>query len=460
MRLFRIGWVAALVLVAAGAAAPGTLDPASIQEHTLPNGLQVVIKESHAADLVAVQYWVRAGSYLETAQTAGTAHFIEHMWFKGTDRRPAGDIDEEIEDLGGILEADTDKDWSVVRTTVASRFAGKALDVIADVVQHPRFQPTAIESERSIIVDEISSAHSDPIRFLIGRLYAAAFPSHPYRFEVTGTQENVLAFKQPQLKEYFRKKYALSNAILVIDGDVQPEEMLRQVKALFPTPGPPAKRPALPPADSGPGSPAPPLVRGAGGAAAMKRQVLDTQFRAGYYGISYPAPGMEAPQDIYAADVLVTLMEQSPWGRLPAALRDVAVTVRANYQTLRQPGLFSVTVQTSPDKLDRVEQAVQAEIEKLRAAPPTPAELEGSKRILTGMYAVENETFAGQARTLGYYAAIDRWQFASTYLDNIRKVTAQQVQQAAIRYLTADRAVTVLLRPGHATRGAPERSNP
>src|SRR5438270_10196779 len=111
MRWFTVGVAVALVLSLARVAVSGTLDEQSIQEQTLPNGLQVLIKESHAADLVAVQYWVRAGSYLETAQTAGTAHYIEHMWFKGTDRRPEGDIDEEIEDVGGLLEAKTDKDW-------------------------------------------------------------------------------------------------------------------------------------------------------------------------------------------------------------------------------------------------------------------------------------------------------------------------------------------------------------
>src|SRR5438045_1278579 len=146
MRWFIAGAVAVLALSLATMAAAGTLDAAAIQEHTLPNGLQVLIKESHAAEVVALQYWVRAGSYTDTAEGAGTAHFIEHLWFKGTARRPAGNVDQEIEDLGSLLEAVTDKDWSLVKTTVASQFVGKALDVIADVVQHPRFQASDIDT--------------------------------------------------------------------------------------------------------------------------------------------------------------------------------------------------------------------------------------------------------------------------------------------------------------------------
>src|SRR5690349_17827472 len=116
MRCLTVGMVALLALSLVPLAAAGTLDAASIQESTLPNGLQVLIKESHAAEVVALQYWVRAGSYTESAETAGTAHFIEHLWFKGTARRPAGNVDQEIEDLGSLLDATTDKDWSLVKT--------------------------------------------------------------------------------------------------------------------------------------------------------------------------------------------------------------------------------------------------------------------------------------------------------------------------------------------------------
>jgi zinc protease len=435
MRWLSVGVVVVLSLYRVVAAAAGTLDARSIQEHTLPNGLQVLIKESHAADLVALQYWVRAGSYTDSAPTAGTAHFIEHLWFKGTTRRPAGSVDLEIEDLGSLLEAETDKDWSVVRTTVASQYTGKALDVIADLAQHPRFQSEDIELERRVILDEIATTRADPIRFLVRQLFAAAFPSHPYRLEVTGSPETVLAIQPAQIQDYFRKHYGLSNATLLIVGDVQPAEILRQVKALFSAPGPPRPRPTPSPLER---STVPPESR---------RQVRTSPFQGGYFGVAYPAPGMEAREDVYAMDVLVTLLEQSPWGRLPAALRGKATALRAAYQTLRQPGLLTITVQSSPEELDDVERVVLDEVRKLRESPPSAAELDGTKRILTGTYAIENETFAGQARTLGYYAAIDGWEFACSYLDEIRKVTAEQVQQAAARYLAADRAVSVILRP-------------
>jgi zinc protease len=426
--------VTVLVLSLATMAAAGTLDAASIQEHTLPNGLQVLIKESHAAEVVALQYWVRAGSYTDTAESAGIAHFIEHLWFKGTARRPAGNVDQEIEDLGSVLEAVTDKDWSLVKTTVASQFVGKALDVIADVVQHPRFQPADIDTERRVILDEIATARSDPLRFLVSRLFASAFRTHPYRFEVTGSPESVLRLKPPQIRDYFARNYSLSNGILVIVGDVQPAEILRQVRTLFSAPGPPVPRPAVPPAETMP------LTQ-------PRRDVLETPFRGGYYGVAFPAPGIVPREDVYAHDVLVTLLGQGSWGRLPAALGEEATVVRAGYQTLRQPGLLTISVQTSPEKLDRVEQLVSEELRKLRETLASPAELEGTRRILTGMYAIDNETFADQAHTLGYYAAIDRWDFACSYLDNVRKVTAEQVRQAATRYLMPEHSVTVLLRP-------------
>src|SRR5438876_3166388 len=126
-------WLSVLVPVAAGpVVSAGTLDPSSIRETVFPNGLRLLVKEGHAANLVAIQYWVRAGGFRETDETRGTAHFIEHLIFKGTDRYPQGGIDAEIEDLGGVLNAVTEKDWVMFSTTVASQYADKALDVLGD----------------------------------------------------------------------------------------------------------------------------------------------------------------------------------------------------------------------------------------------------------------------------------------------------------------------------------------
>jgi zinc protease len=420
-------------------ATPGTLDAASIRDQVLPNGLRVVVRESHAAGLVALQYWVRAGVFLEDEKSNGTAHFIEHLLFKGTDTRPQGAIDAEIEDLGGVLEAETDKDWTTLRATVATPFWTKALTVIADTVQHPRLRLEDMEAERSVILDEVAAAGTDPARALTNRLFQDALPHHPYRFLTTGTPENVRQIKLGPLRDYFRKYYTPANSVLIIVGDVTPETALQQARTLFPgSGGRPADTPApasLPPAAKPSAQTEP------------RRAVVPTDFRGGYFGVAFPAPSVRQVPDIYAMDVLVTMLEQGPTGRLPALLRDQARLVKADFQTRRDPGLLTIRVSTTPDRLEQVEKSVLGEIGRLRAAPPPSAEVEATKSILVGSYALDNETFAGQGSTLGYYAAIDRWQFASSYLENIAKVTPEQVHSVAVKYLVPEQSTTVILRP-------------
>jgi zinc protease len=429
----------------AARAGTATLDPAAIREQVLPNGLRVIVRESHAAGLVSVQYWVRAGVFLEDEKSNGTAHFIEHLLFKGTETRPQGAIDAEIEDLGGVLEAETDKDWTTLRATVATPFWTKALAVMADTIQHPRLRMEDMDAERSVILDEVAAGSTDPARVLVNRLFQNALPDHPYRFLTTGTPENVRQIKLGPLRDYFRKYYTPANSLLVVVGDVTPEAVLQQARTLFPgVGGRPADKPA-----------APPMPPAAGGRPADKqvppkeprREVLATDFRGGYYGVAFPAPAVRQVPDVYAMDVLVTMLEQGPTGRLPALLRDQARLVKADFQTRRDPGLLTIRVSTTPDRLDQVEKTVLEELGRLRATPPPSAEVEATKSILIGSYALDNETFAGQGNTLGYYAAIDRWQFASSYLENIGKVTPEQVHAVAMKYLVPEQSTTVILRP-------------
>jgi zinc protease len=459
-------------------AAARTLDAASIREKVLPSGLRVVVRESHAAGLVSIQYWVRAGVFREDEKSAGTAHFIEHLLFKGTETRPQGAIDAEIEDLGGVLEAETDKDWTTFRVAVATPFWTKALAILADTVQHPRFRLEDMEAERRVILNEIAAGRAEPLRVLMNSLYQHAMPDSPYRFPTTGTPEQVIDLKLGPLRDYFRKHYTPANSVLIVVGDVIPDQVFQQATTLFkPATGdgrPQASAPAIEIAgytdevrlrglttQSAQADFVPLVARGfnrreragprltadAQPAPSPRRHVLPSPFRSAFYGVAFPAPGVREVPDVYAMDVIVTMLQHGRTGRLPARLEPIVRAVQADYQTLRAPGILTVMAAVAPERLDEVEKAVLAEIGKLRAAPPPGAEVQATQSILAGAYAMDNETFAGQGKALGYYAMIDRWQFASTYLDEIAKVTPAQVHAAALKYLDPDRAVTVILQP-------------
>jgi zinc protease len=440
-------WLGLLLTAAGRALAAGTLDPASIHATVFPNGLRLLVKEGHATNLVAIQYWVRTGGFRETAATRGAAHFIEHLIFKGTDRYPQGGIDAEIEDLGGVLSAVTEKDWVMFGTTVASQYAEKALEVLGDAVRHPKFRSEDLESERRVIAEEVAAERLQPDRIVTARLFQMAFPHHPYGSDVLGSPEAIAGMNRAVVQQFFADQYTPSNATVVIVGDVDPPAILPRVRTAFgvdATPGNPVPR-KLPDLDPPPQG---------------SRDVMKGEGQEAFLGIGFRAPSVN-DADVHPMDILVTLLEQGTYGRLPAALQGIATGVKATFETRRQPGLLTIVASTSPAALRQVEEKVLGVLRDLAMNGPTAAEVLATKSLLAGSYAIDNETFAGQANTLGYYDSIDRWQFATDYLSNINRVTPEQVRAVAAKYLDLAHSVTVVMLPrGESAPSAPARTLP
>jgi zinc protease len=161
--------------------------------------------------------------------------------------------------------------------------------------------------------------------------------------------------------------------------------------------------------------------------------------------------------DVYAMDLLLTLLEHENGGRLPRLLRGQAA-VQARFETRRQPGILSIVASTGSTPPEDVEALIRKELDFLRNHPVTAAELAVAKRALRGSYALDNETLSGQASSLGYYDAIDTWQFACEYLSQVEAITPAQLNEVVHKYVLLDRCVTLVLKP-RATGGVPPRGN-
>lgn len=412
----------------------GTLDPGSVKETIFPNGLHLLVKEAHATDLASVQVWVRAGGFTEDEKSAGTAHVIEHLVFKGSESSGPGSIDEAIENLGGLLEASTEKDWTRFGCTVAGRYVGKAIGVIGDALRKPRFRPEDWEAEKPLMLQEIEQARGNPEPAISTVLYDLAFQHHPYKYDVRGTPDFIKSVDLKAVQEYYRKYYVPANMTVVVVGDVDGAGVERATRAAFA-----ADQPGQKPVPAS----VPPDERAC---AKPERRVVTTTFQNGYVGLAFPAPGVKDDPDVYAMDVLITLLEHGGSGRLPAALKETA-QVSALFETRRQPGLTTIIAVTGPAGVETVERTILRELDLIASNPVPEAELSLAKRELEGSYALDNEPFSGQAATLGYYAAIDRPQFATEYLAHVRSVTADQVQALARKYLDPQHSVSVILRP-------------
>ena len=214
---------------------------------TLDNGLRVLMRERHVTPLVAMDLWVRAGAREETAEEAGSAHFLEHVLFKGTAMRGVGQADSDIENLGATLNAATGPDYAHFYTTVTAAHAQEALAILADVARNATLPDAEVERERGVILDELAQHDSSDTARAIDLLYARAFPSQPYGRSPGGATEAIRIRGRDTLAAFYRRAYRPERCTLVLVGDLTPEQgqaWARQAFGTWMSPRPLA--PALP----------------------------------------------------------------------------------------------------------------------------------------------------------------------------------------------------------------------
>ncbi|PUZ55112.1 hypothetical protein GQ55_5G185800 [Panicum hallii var. hallii] len=202
---------------------------------TLPSGLRVVTQAYPAATRMAsVGVWVDAGSRFELPGTNGTAHFLEHMAFKGTGRRPNAQVLEvEIEDMGARLNAYTSREQTTFFADVQARHVPVALDILSDILQHPRFPERAMQRERGVILREMEEVQGMMEEVIFDLLHAAAFRGHALGDTILGPEENIKSISKKDLEQYISTHYTCPRMVVSAAGSVSHDEVVDRVKELF-----------------------------------------------------------------------------------------------------------------------------------------------------------------------------------------------------------------------------------
>lgn len=412
---------------------------------TLDNGLTVILREDRSAPVVSAQAWAQTGSVHEGRWLgAGLSHVLEHMLFKGTATRPPGQIDREVQDAGGYMNAYTSFDRTVYHIDAPNTGTRVAVDVLCDIMQHATLPEDELVKELDVIRREMDMGHDDPGRRAGRRLFETAYTRSPYRFTVIGYRDIFDTLKREDIVSYYRERYAPNNVFFLVVGDIVAADVLAQIKEAW------AKTPSRA---------IPPMVLPEEPTQAAAREVIEeAPVELGHFHFSWHIPDVRHA-DIPALDVLATLLGNGRSSRLFQNVREKkALAHSADAWTYNPglPGLFGMSGVVDAEKFTAARDAMLAEVERMKAKPVSKAELAKAVKQFTAGTLATRKTMAGQAQDLGgnWLAASDL-NFSQRFLAAVRRLKPADLQRVARTYLTPEnRTLYALLPEGTAPKTA------
>jgi len=426
--------VVALLLSTMAGAQPAPAD------FTLANGLRVIVQEDHRAPVFVGQVWYRVGSADEPPGLTGISHVLEHMMFKGTAKVPTGEFSRLVAHFGGDDNAFTTDNYTCYQQNhVADRLA-LALELEADRMANLRFDAGEFASELKVVMEERRLRTDDNPRALaFERFKAMAYPSSPGRAPVIGWMRDLEALTVDDVKDWYQRWYAPNNAILVVVGDVTPDQVRAQAEKYFGA------------------IPARPLPR----RAAMRELAepgerslvvrFPTQVPMLYLGFNLPSAGSPRDgDDAYALALLAGVLDRGISARLESRVvrAGKAAALQSSYSPLaRGDTLLTITaIPVDGQSLADLRDAVLAEVWRLRDDPAAPEEIQRALAIMAADDVFSHDQVEDQARLLGMLASSGLpLDLADTAMKRMAQITPDKLREVARRYLQPSRMSTLML---------------
>jgi predicted Zn-dependent peptidase len=334
---------------------------------TLANGLRIVTQTMPQLETVSLGLWVGAGARHETERENGISHFLEHMAFKGTKRRSAQAIAEEIEEVGGELNAATSLESTAYYARILKGDEKVALGLIADILQNSAFSGPELEGERQVILQEIAATRDSPDDIAYDLLHDAAFPQQPVGRAILGTPDSVRRFTAGDLKGFLRRRYRPEDMVLSAAGAVSHARIVRHAEALFG--GLSGSRRA--------GSER--LAKYVGGV-----RVSEKNFEQSHLLIGFPGPSYRE-HAYFTAQVFSGLFGGGMSSRLFQEVREKRGLCYAIYSTawgLKDTGMLGIHAATGTDLMEALIDVIGTELRRAAEAAPSPQELGRAKAQL------------------------------------------------------------------------------
>jgi len=411
------------------------VDDKTYYKSTLPNGLRLVTAPMPHTRSVSVSAYVGAGSRYERPVEAGLSHFVEHVCFKGTEKRPTPrEISEVIDGVGGVLNAGTDRELTVFYCKVARPHLELAIDVLVDMLRSPLFAPDEVEKERKVILEELAMVADSPSQQVDILIDEVLWPDQPLGWDVAGNAESVAGISRQMALDYLHRQYVPNNTVVSVAGNVFPEDVEDLIERAL--------------GDWERGSPQSwfPAVDGQSGprSAVRYKKTEQAHLSLAVHGLSTQHP------DRYALDLLSVVLGEGMSSRLFLELREhlgLCYDVHSYVSHFLDAGSFSVYAGVDPANAVETVRALLGELERLREGIPED-ELAKAKELSKGRLLLRMEDTRNVSGWLGGQEILTgRIRTADDVVDILDALTADHLARVAGELLVTDQLNLAVVGP-------------
>lgn len=403
------------------------------RKDTLTNGIRVVSETLPKSRSISIGVWVKVGSRHEPQELGGTSHFIEHMFFKGTEKRTAKDIAIEMDALGGEMNAFTSQETTTYYVKVLDEHLPTAIDILSDILLASRFDPVEMEKERKVILEEIKGVEDTPDDFIHELFTSTVWPDNSLGRPILGTRETIKALGHKDILAYIENYYSSREIVISVAGNFEHARLIALLNDNFGK----LSRAGVPKQEITPAFTRAVNVR--------KKQLEQVQFCLGCKGLYY------THEDRYAMSALNTLLGSGMSSRLFQEVREqnaLAYTVYSYMTAYRDTGLLTVYAGTDPSNTLEAIRLIIREMKKIKEEGISPAEEARVRTQIKGNVVLSLESsnshmsrIARQEIYFGKYISID------DLLRSVENVTAEDIQRLARQIFTPENISLSILGP-------------
>jgi len=443
------GLLIAILLISSAAVA-------NPHEFLLDNGLRLIVKQDHRSPVVVTQIWYKAGSIDEVNGVTGVAHVLEHMMFKGTEKVPNGDFSKKIAAAGGRENAFTSYDYTAYYQQLHKNHLPMAMELEADRMRNLILTEEEFSKEIKVVMEERRLRTDDQARSLLyEKMMSVAYQAHPYKNPIIGWMNDLENMRVEDAREWYDRWYAPNNAILIVVGDVDANEVFRLAQKNY---GTIPKHPLLPLNARKPQT-EPPQT-------GTKRIIVKAPAELPYLMMGYHAPTIKNVMEDwepYALEILEGVLDGHASARLNKSLvreSQIANSANAGYSAMaRGPSVFFLSAVPRAGKtVAELEQALRKEIEKITKDGVTEDELARVKAQVVAGHVYQRDSIFSQAMQLGRLESTGlSYRDIDIILEKLKAVTAAQVRDVAKKYFNDDSLTVAVLDPQPLERRAPAK---